>query len=217
MSKTATMSERIFEVRDERGWSQRRLAAESGISQTTIVHLETGQITEPRRPTLRRIARALDMTVEELLEGVDAPKADRPSFPSSGAEGRLASSLVGERDRLKALADRWERELGEEIKTERDALFAAAGRTSEFATIADGERLYAVSLAPDPDDELPEWESYLRRLIQREGDRLTRLKFEAYSRIDQAVEAYPSPEERAQLHEEIAEYLGAPSGDQAHA
>jgi len=60
-----TLGERIFELRDERGWSQARLAEEAGISRATVVHLE-GDKTRAALPTLRRLSRALGVSVPEL-------------------------------------------------------------------------------------------------------------------------------------------------------
>lgn len=68
------LGERIFELRTERGWSGLRLSKEAGISPTTVVHLETGQIGRPRLTTLRRLARAFGVAVEELRGDDPTPK-----------------------------------------------------------------------------------------------------------------------------------------------
>jgi transcriptional regulator with XRE-family HTH domain len=62
---------RLFELRDDRDWTQDELAAEAGISHTTIVGIETGRIKHPRKATLRRLARAFGMSLEEFA----TPKA----------------------------------------------------------------------------------------------------------------------------------------------
>ena len=76
MNEGAAIGERLFELRDERGWTQKELAKLSGVSHTTIVHLETGQIGKPRMPTLRRLAKAFGMSVEEFAT---APKVLAPA------------------------------------------------------------------------------------------------------------------------------------------
>lgn len=99
----AAIGERLWELRDERGWSQKGLANLSGVSHVTIVHLETGRIGNPRMPTLRRLARAFGMTVEEFA-GDDAVN------PLGYALRRRAEDWLREREaRRDVLADfeRW--------------------------------------------------------------------------------------------------------------
>lgn len=56
----------IVRLRDERGWSINDLAREADVAPATLVSLEAGG-GEPRWGTLRRIARALDTELEDLL------------------------------------------------------------------------------------------------------------------------------------------------------
>ncbi|PLS84276.1 MAG: transcriptional regulator [Actinobacteria bacterium] len=74
MTQQVDIATRLFELRTERDWSQTETARRAGVSQTTIVHVETGQV-RPRMATLRRLAKAFDMTVEELT----APLAAAPA------------------------------------------------------------------------------------------------------------------------------------------
>jgi transcriptional regulator with XRE-family HTH domain len=70
---------RLFELRESKEWTQDKLAEEAGVSHTTIVGIETGRIKEPRKVTLRRLARAFDMELDEFLgKGVGDPKAVAP-------------------------------------------------------------------------------------------------------------------------------------------
>ena len=75
LNPTTDIGARVFELRDERGWGQTELARKAGVSQTTIVHVETGQV-QPRMATLRRLAKGFGITVEELI---DAPLAAAPA------------------------------------------------------------------------------------------------------------------------------------------
>lgn len=56
----------IVRLREERGWSVNDLAREADVAPATLVSLED-QTSEPRWGTLRRIARALDTELEDLL------------------------------------------------------------------------------------------------------------------------------------------------------
>jgi transcriptional regulator with XRE-family HTH domain len=56
---------RISELRRERGWTQERLAEETGIAVRTIQRLEAGS--DASLDTLSRIARALEVPVRDLF------------------------------------------------------------------------------------------------------------------------------------------------------
>ncbi len=57
----------VFELREARELTQDQLHRRSGVSRVTISKLETGQIGTPRLGTLRRLAEALDVPVQSLL------------------------------------------------------------------------------------------------------------------------------------------------------
>jgi len=78
------LGERLLALRDERDWTQTDLEAESGVSHTTIVGIETGRISNPRTATLRRLARAFGMSLEEFLGEEDAPKVFAPKTLTQG-------------------------------------------------------------------------------------------------------------------------------------
>src|SRR3989337_2567235 len=67
---------RVVEFREERMWTQGRLAEEAGVSPTTVSGIESGRISRPHFGTLRKLAGALGVEPEELL-----------SRPGSGGEG----------------------------------------------------------------------------------------------------------------------------------
>jgi transcriptional regulator with XRE-family HTH domain len=62
------IGERVQNVRRLRMWTQARLAREAGVSPTTISGIETGKIGRPHFGTLGKVARALRVAPEELLE-----------------------------------------------------------------------------------------------------------------------------------------------------
>lgn len=60
---------RLAEVRKSRGITQETLAEKLDISAVSVTYLETGR-RWPRLITLQRIAKALDVKVEELFKGL---------------------------------------------------------------------------------------------------------------------------------------------------
>jgi transcriptional regulator with XRE-family HTH domain len=71
------MMEQLARLRELKGFSQRALAKESGVSPATIYELENGR-RKPNPSTLRKLAGALDVEVSDLL-GVEYPKEGRRS------------------------------------------------------------------------------------------------------------------------------------------
>jgi transcriptional regulator with XRE-family HTH domain len=68
---------RLSHIREAQGYSLRRLAEKVGMSYVALFRLERGE-TDPRLGTLRKLAKALNVTVAELIgEGKPAPKQKR--------------------------------------------------------------------------------------------------------------------------------------------
>jgi transcriptional regulator with XRE-family HTH domain len=63
------LAPRVKELRTERGLSQENLAHRAGLSWGAVQKLEAGQVNDPHYSTLASIARVLDTTVVELVEG----------------------------------------------------------------------------------------------------------------------------------------------------
>lgn len=70
-------------AREERGWSTRQLAERSGVYQTTIVRIETGQFTSLTPDRLALLAAALDLPLADLysLAGYPLP-TELPALPA---------------------------------------------------------------------------------------------------------------------------------------
>jgi len=60
------IADTLREWRETRGLSQRALAERAGMPYPMIARLELGQ-TDPRLSTLRRLAKALNVTVAEII------------------------------------------------------------------------------------------------------------------------------------------------------
>jgi transcriptional regulator with XRE-family HTH domain len=65
--ESADFATRLREWRRRRALSQRELAGLAGIRQPTVVRLEKGA-QQPHPRTIRKLAKALDIPIEELLE-----------------------------------------------------------------------------------------------------------------------------------------------------
>lgn len=63
------LGERLKHARERKGWSQRELARQAGVRHAIISELETGKKTDTMGSILKRLARALGVSVDYLLGG----------------------------------------------------------------------------------------------------------------------------------------------------
>ena len=92
------IGERVENVRRLRMWTQARLAQEAGLSTTTVSGIETGKIGRPHFGTLGKLARALGVAPEELLDSRETAQQQGPAPLSLGwaretGEGEFESRL----------------------------------------------------------------------------------------------------------------------------
>ena len=73
----AQLSDRLRQLRKQRGLTQKDLEARSGIPQNTISRIEIGGVQEISTKTLIGLARALQVTTDCLL-GLDEPEVNAP-------------------------------------------------------------------------------------------------------------------------------------------
>ncbi|MBU2529919.1 MAG: helix-turn-helix domain-containing protein, partial [Elusimicrobia bacterium] len=57
----------IIKLRKQKGLSQEKLARRSDVANNTIIKMETGENDNPTLETLRKVAKALDVSVDELI------------------------------------------------------------------------------------------------------------------------------------------------------
>ena len=62
-----SLSKNLKGLRDKKGLSQDRLAKLADIANNTIIKIEQGENINPRLDTLRKIAKALDVKVDDLI------------------------------------------------------------------------------------------------------------------------------------------------------
>ncbi|MDD4625016.1 MAG: helix-turn-helix transcriptional regulator [Candidatus Paceibacterota bacterium] len=66
MSKDFYLSN-LKRLREQKGWTQEKLAQESGISYHTLIKIERGFIKDPRLATLKKLSEALDISIDRLV------------------------------------------------------------------------------------------------------------------------------------------------------
>src|SRR5580704_7077923 len=71
------LSKQIRDLRYANGWGPDELSSRAKISRTALYQIERGNTSKPQAGTLRRICRALGVTLESLLE--NAPGATQVS------------------------------------------------------------------------------------------------------------------------------------------
>ena len=92
-----SLAQRVRDIRYSKGWGPDELASRAEISRTALYQIESGKTGLPRAGTLRRIAVALDVPMEDLLGHEGEPElvhsvADRAQTPrTSKVIGWVAS------------------------------------------------------------------------------------------------------------------------------
>lgn len=61
----------LAKLRKQKGWSQEKLAVESGVSYNTIIKLERGRIKNPKIETVVKLAKALNVSIDRLVKWAD--------------------------------------------------------------------------------------------------------------------------------------------------
>ena len=119
--------EELTRIRAERGWTQQRLADESGVNKATINQIERGR-RSPNVETLEKLAVALGAEVADFFPKAQAPLPLQPLEVSaaerSGADERRLRSLSAWRAFVHGLARRW-RENPPKTSAEISPLFEA--------------------------------------------------------------------------------------------
>ena len=159
--------EQLARLRELKGYSQRALAKESGVSPATIYELENGR-RRPNPSTLRKLARALEVEVADLLGG-EYPK-DRslslePTFNDvlqDERHGAISGLLGSWRGMYEESVARWSRAL--EREPAFDSVDAAAAFCAEvIAEGAVGQTIITRHLIPQAGILLPEDEAAQER------------------------------------------------------
>ena len=87
MKTQTTFGDNVRAAREALGWSQEDLAHEAGFRLGAINRIECGH-QQPRLPTLLRLASALGKTPNDLVAGIELPKA-----PKRGTEAPIIREI----------------------------------------------------------------------------------------------------------------------------
>jgi len=68
MSKEHPLAKNLKKLREKQGLSQDRLAKLADVANNTIIKIEQGENINPTLDTLRKIAKALSISVDELIQ-----------------------------------------------------------------------------------------------------------------------------------------------------
>jgi len=68
MSKEYPIAKNLKKLREKQGLSQDRLAKLADVANNMIIKIEQGENINPTLDTLRKIAKALDVSVDELIQ-----------------------------------------------------------------------------------------------------------------------------------------------------
>jgi len=82
-----SLAQRVRDYRYSKGWGPDELASRAAISRTALYQIESGKTELPRAGTLRRIAMALDVSMDSLLSHGEAP----PPSPSSSSPASMSA------------------------------------------------------------------------------------------------------------------------------
>lgn len=63
----ATVGDNIKKIRTKKGLTQDDLVRKSGVKHTTLTKIESNVVTKPTVQTVAKIAKALGVTIEDLL------------------------------------------------------------------------------------------------------------------------------------------------------
>ncbi len=74
------LAKKVRDCRYAKGWGPDELASKAEISRTALYQIECGKTELPRAGTLRRIAKALEVPIDDLLGESGVVAFDLPSF-----------------------------------------------------------------------------------------------------------------------------------------
>ena len=68
MSTSQNLSNNIKRLREAKGLSQEKLARLADVANNTLIKMESGENKNPTLETLKKVAKALDISVDDLIK-----------------------------------------------------------------------------------------------------------------------------------------------------
>jgi transcriptional regulator with XRE-family HTH domain len=68
MSNNQNLSKNVKRLRETKGLSQEKLARLADVANNTLIKMETGENKNPTLETLKKVAQALGVSVDELIK-----------------------------------------------------------------------------------------------------------------------------------------------------
>lgn len=124
------MKERLSSMRRSLMWTQARLAAEAGVSPTTVSGIESGRISHPHFGTVGKLAHALGVAPRELLVPPASVSEEASPATLSLEWARESPEVEFEREIMDAPLDRL-KYLRRELDEERERLQALYGESPQ--------------------------------------------------------------------------------------
>src|SRR4051794_35846560 len=84
-----SLAQRVRDFRYSKGWGPDELASRAAISRTALYQIESGKTELPRAGTLRRIALALEVSMESLLGHAESGKPGNGTNPAITASRKM--------------------------------------------------------------------------------------------------------------------------------
>lgn len=66
-SSKTNLAKKVKQLREKLGLSQEKLARLADVSNNTVINIEAGKQDNPTIDTLKKVAKALDVSVEDLI------------------------------------------------------------------------------------------------------------------------------------------------------
>ena len=67
MSNNQNLSKNVKRLREAKGLSQEKLARLADVANNTLIKMETGENKNPTLETLKKVAKALEVSVDDLI------------------------------------------------------------------------------------------------------------------------------------------------------
>jgi len=68
MSTNQNLAKNVKRLREAKGLSQEKLARLADVANNTLIKMETGENKNPTLETLKRVAKALEVSVDDLIK-----------------------------------------------------------------------------------------------------------------------------------------------------